>query len=435
MLSAEPSPPPPRFGAPFHRFWAGCVSSNLADGVMLTTLPVLAAALTDDPLAVAGLAAARYLPWLLFGLFAGVLADRFDRVRTMAAANLVRAAVIVALAVLTTAGQATVTLLYLVMFTVMTCEVFYDVAGRAVLPSLARGAVDRANGRLVAGREVAQEFVGAPLGGFLFAVAASLPLAVNAGAWILGAVVLLGLPLAARGPGARSARPPGTPVHGVRAPVVGPVLSDLAEGLRFVWRDVPLRALVLFVAVANFGAGALAGVFVLVVQDHFGVPEPLFGVFLAVAAVGAVIGAALSSRAGERFGRFPVLAAGFLGQAGLCVVFAFAPNAWVAAVAWSSLAGVSTLAGVLAAGMVQLVVPEPLMGRVLSAKKVLSFSLLPLGALAGGLLGRVDLRVPAVFGAVVVAVATVWVWNRLRVLAARADEAERAARRSGPVEG
>ncbi len=427
------SSPPPRLSAAFHRFWAGSVSSNLADGVMLTALPMLAAALTNDPLAVAGLTTARYLPWLLFGLFAGVLADRADRVRMMVAANLVRAAVILVLAVLIATGQATVVLLYAVMFAVMTCEIFYDVAARAMLPSLARGALDRANGRLVGGREVAQEFVGAPLGGFLFVVAAFLPLAVNAGAWVLGALVLLGLPLTARGPGA--ARSPEAPVRGGRAAAVRSVLSDLFEGLRFVWGDVPLRALVLFAALANLGAGALAGVFVLVVQDHFGVPESLFGVFLSVAAVGAIAGAALAARAGARFGRFPVLAAGFLGQAVLSLAFAFAPNAWVAAAAWSVLAGASTLAGVLSAGVVQLVVPEHLMGRVLSVKKMLSFSLLPVGTLLGGVLGRVDLRAPAVLGAVVVAVATVWVWGRMRALSARADEAERLARRTDSAQG
>ncbi|GHC80118.1 hypothetical protein GCM10007079_18850 [Nocardiopsis terrae] len=420
--------PAPRLGSAFHRFWAGSVASNLADGVMLTALPMLAATLTNDPLAVAGLTVARYLPWLLFGLFAGVLVDRIDRVRVMVAANLVRSGAILVLAVVIATGQATVVWLYAVMFAVMTCEIGYDVAARAVLPSLARGQLDRANGRLVGGREVAQEFVGAPLGGFLFVVAAFLPLAVNAGAYVLGALVLLGLPLVARGPGARPIPGLGS---GERAPLAGSVFSDLAEGLRHVWGDVPLRALVVFAAVSNLGAGALAGVFVLVVRDHFGVPEQLFGVFLSVAAVGAIVGAVWAARAGARFGRFAVVVWGFLGQAGLCVVFAFAPNAWVALVAWALVAGVGTLAVVLLGGMVQLVVPERLMGRVLSVKKMLSMGLVAVGALLGGVLGRVDLRAPALFGAVVFVVVTVWLWGWLRAASDRADEAERMARQGG----
>lgn len=404
------------------------MSSNLADGVMLTALPMLAAVLTNDPLAVAGLTVARYLPWLLFGLLAGVLVDRGDRVRMMVVANLVRAAAIVGLAVLIASGQATIGWLYVVMFAVMTCEIVYDVAARAMVPSLARGAVDQANGRLVGGREVAQEFVGAPLGGFLFVVAAFLPLAVNAGAYVVGAVVLLGLPLAVRGPGARVLRGGGGPSGGVRAPV-GSVFADLAEGVRHVWGDVSLRALVVFSSVSNLGAGALMGVFVLVVQVHFGVPESLFGVFLAVAAVGAIGGALSASWARERWGRFAVVVAGFLGQAGLCAVFALAPNAWVAALAWAGVAAAGTVAVVLLAGIVQQVVPERLMGRVMSVKKMLSMGLVAVGALVGGLLGRVHLMAPAWFGVVVFVVATVWVWGRLREGAARADEAERLARR------
>ncbi|MEE2046207.1 MFS transporter, partial [Nocardiopsis tropica] len=146
----RPSPrPTPRLSPAFHRFWAGSLSSNLADGIMLTALPMLAAALTNDPLAVAGLTAARYLPWLLFGLLAGALVDRVDRVRAMVAANLLRAAAITALAILTATGNATVTTLYIVMFAAMTCEIVYDTAGRAILPALARTALDRANGRIV----------------------------------------------------------------------------------------------------------------------------------------------------------------------------------------------------------------------------------------------------------------------------------------------
>lgn len=433
MPAAPSSPvsssPPPRLGAAFHRFWAGSVAGNLADGVMLTALPLMAALLTGDPLAVAGLTAVRYLPWLLFGLLAGVWVDRGDRVRMMVAANLVRAAAIVALAVLVVTGHAGIAWLYAVMFAVMTCEIVYEVAARAMVPSLARGAVDQANGRLVSGREVAQEFVGAPLGGFLFVVAAFLPLAVNAGAYVVGALVLLGLPLAARGPGARAVREGG----GVRARR-GSVGADLAEGVRHVWGDVSLRALVVFSSVSNLGAGALLGVFVLVVQVHFGVPGPLFGVFLAVAAVAAVgaVGGALSaSWARERWGRFAVVVAGFLGQAGWCAVFALAPNAWVAALAWAGVAASGTVAVVLLAGIVQQVVPERLMGRVLSVQKMLGMGLVAVGALVGGLLGRAHLMAPAWFGVVVFVGATVWVWGRLREGAARADEAERLARQGG----
>ncbi|MEU3311012.1 MFS transporter [Nocardiopsis sp. NPDC006832] len=411
---------PPKLTSAFHRFWAGAMASNLADGVMLTVIPMIAAAMTNDPLAVAGLTAARYAPWLLFGLFAGVLVDRVNRVRAMVMANLMRSGAVVALAVFVAMGGSEIAVLYAVMFFVMSCEIVYDISGRSVLPVIARGSLDRANGRLVGGREVVQEFIGSPLGGFLFVVAAALPLAVNAGAYVLGALILLGLPLAAQRPAvAPKADSPGT---------VRSVFTQIGEGLQTIWTDPPLRVLVVFGAVINLGAGAVAAVFVLIVQNHFGVPEALFGVFLAVAAVGAIGGAALASRAAAKVGRFWTITGGFFAQAVFCALFAFAPNPIVAAVAWALVAGASTLGGVLSAGILQLTVPEHLMGRVMSAKMMLSMGLLPVGALLGGMLGRLDLRFPALFGTVIFTVATLLALRSLRAMSARADSAERAAR-------
>lgn len=121
-----PRPIPP-LGAPFLRFWVGNMSSNLADGIMLIALPMLAALLTNDPLLVAGLTVVRFLPGLLFGLVAGVVVDRVDRGKLMVVANIVRSAALVGLAVLVATGTATIGALYVVMFVVMCCEIFYNV--------------------------------------------------------------------------------------------------------------------------------------------------------------------------------------------------------------------------------------------------------------------------------------------------------------------
>ncbi|MFL1379702.1 MULTISPECIES: MFS transporter [unclassified Nocardiopsis] len=413
------APPPPRLSASFHRFWAGSLASNLADGVMLTVLPLLAVALTDDPLAVAGLTAARYLPWLLFGLVGGALVDRVDRGRAMVAANLVRAAAVAALAVLVAVDQAGIGWLYAVMFTVMCCEIVYDLAGRAMLPGLAPGAVDRANGRLTASQETAQDFVGAPLAGLLFVAAAALPLAANSGAYLLGALILMGLPAAAR-------RPATAPAEGA---VRTSLRADIGEGLRYVYGDRALRALFVFAAAVNLAAGAQAAVLVLVVRDHLGVPAPLFGVFLAVGAVGALAGALLAAGLAARFGRFAAITSGYLLQAVCAVVVAAATGSpWIGAAAWAVLAGASTVSGVLSGGVVQQIVPSGLLGRVMSVRRVLGFGMVPLGALLGGLLARVDLRLPLLIGAAVFALGTLVVLRHLRETASRADRAEQRAR-------
>jgi MFS family permease len=85
-------------GVPYRRLWTAAGLSNLADGIVKVALPLIAIRYTDSPALVAGLAVALTLPWLLFALPAGALADRLDRRRAMLAANTVRAALLAALA-------------------------------------------------------------------------------------------------------------------------------------------------------------------------------------------------------------------------------------------------------------------------------------------------------------------------------------------------
>ena len=319
-LPVSPSPAPAGTlngpGRVFNRFWVGSLSSNLGDGMMIIALPLVAALLTDDPLLVSGLFAARFLPWMLFGLFAGVIVDRVDRGRLMVVANLVRAGALVVLAAFIATGDAGVWVLYAVMFTAMTCEVFYDIAARAMLPDIATGGtIDRANGRLEGGKTVTQDFAGGPLAGFLFVVAAFLPLAVNSAAYLLGALVLLGLPMAVR-------RPQGTGGQGERRSL----MTNLREGFVFVFRGSSLGPVLLFGVALNTAFMGLSAVMVLLARDHFGVAPALYGVFVGSSAVGAVLGAATAGRMVARLGRFRLELVLFT-VTGLCFLgFGLAPT-------------------------------------------------------------------------------------------------------------
>ena len=78
-------------GASYWKLWTSSGLSNLADGVFKIALPLLAIQLTQSPTLIAGLSVAATLPWLLFALTAGALADRLDRRKLMLWANLSRA--------------------------------------------------------------------------------------------------------------------------------------------------------------------------------------------------------------------------------------------------------------------------------------------------------------------------------------------------------
>src|SRR3954463_815673 len=70
---------PSRLGAGFRWWLASSWGSNLGDGVALPAGPLLVASQSQDPRLVAASVLLQQLPWLLFGLFAGALADRLDR--------------------------------------------------------------------------------------------------------------------------------------------------------------------------------------------------------------------------------------------------------------------------------------------------------------------------------------------------------------------
>ncbi|GAA1073112.1 MFS transporter [Nocardiopsis composta] len=380
-------------GAPFARFWAAATAANLADGIAFTALPLVAAALTTDPLAVSGLAAARYLPWLLLGAAAGALVDR---IRAMQAAGVVRSAVIIGLAALAAAGAASMWALYAVMFTVMACETVYDTAARAVLPGLvARDRLESANGRLESGRLVTEDFGGAPLAGLLFGVAAALPLAVNGLGYLLAVVLLAGLPATAR-------RAPADPAAGAAAPRTA-FRADVVEGLRFLFGDPLQRALLLLSLGVGVGVEAAFPVLVLLAQERLGVPVQLYGFFVAASAAGALAGAAGAPLL-TRFLPRAALVSGCFATAGAALAgLGLASSAWLGAAAWALCGAAFTCGNILIGSAVQLITPNRLLGRASGTRRMVTWGLSPLGALAGGLLGRIDLGLPFVAAGILVA--------------------------------
>jgi MFS family permease len=164
----------PRLGGGYWRLFGASAMSNLADGVGRAALPLLAATLTRDPVLIAGLYSLAFLPWLLFALPAGAVVDRSDRRRAMVVTNLVRAAVVAALALATATGHASIAILYASAFLIGTAETVYDSAANALLPQVVRpDQLDRGNSLLVTAEAVGQVFLGGPVGALLFTVAAA----------------------------------------------------------------------------------------------------------------------------------------------------------------------------------------------------------------------------------------------------------------------
>jgi MFS family permease len=379
---------PGRLGLPFWQLWSASTLSNLADGLVKIALPLVAVTLTDSAGLVAGVSLAVTLPWLLFALPAGALADRVDRRIAMVAANVVRAAAVVALAVSLVVGLESSTgaiwALYAVALLLGTAETVYDTAAQSILPQVVpRDRLPRANGRLIAAELTANEFVGPPLGGLLVAAGVAAAFATPAGLWAaaIGALLLL------RG-GFSVPREKSTTLR-----------ADVAEGLRYLWRHRLLRTLAAMTGLFNFATNATFAVFVLYAvgpDSAMGLTEAAYGLLFATIAGGSLIGALLADPIIRRLGRSRSMLLGILGGVATVGAPAFTTIPLVIAVAFLVGGVTNALWNVVAVSLRQRITPDRILGRINSSYRLVAWGTRPLGAAAGGLLAEL-LGLRAVF--------------------------------------
>jgi MFS family permease len=361
----------------YWKLWLASAGSNLADGMFWIALPLLAVRLTDSPGLVAGVVVASRLPWLLFALVAGALADRLDRRRTMVLVNLFRGGVLGALALAVFADLATLPLLYVVAFVLGVAETLFDTSAQSIMPSLVEpDRLSRANGRLYAVELTMNQFVGPPVGGFLAALAIGLAFGAGAAAYLLAAASLFTI--------AGSFRPvregPPTRMH-----------HEIAEGLRYLFGHSLLRVLAVMVGLSNLASSAAFSVFVLyaVRPGPIGLDEVGFGLLITALAIGNVVGSFFVERLERRLGRANLLAISMTGFTATILAPALTTSAPAIAAIWivGGIIGISW--NVVTVSLRQRIVPDRLLGRVNASYRLLAWGTMPVGAALGGLAGEV----------------------------------------------
>jgi predicted MFS family arabinose efflux permease len=332
----------------------------------------------------------------------------------MVAVDTFRMAVLAALAVFVLTGTETIVLLALVAFALGTAETLFDNAAQSILPNVVPvDALEVANGRMYAAEIVSNQFVGPPLGAFLFAATAAAPFLLDAGSFGIAALIVLGLRGSFR------------PVRDQAAEAARPTMrADIAEGLRWLRRHHLLRSLAVVLGVINLVDAAAVAVFVLYALEVLGLTQAEYGVLLVAGGVGALVGSfaarSLSTKVGP--GSFLILAVFGIGLVTLL------PAVWATPVsAGISIAGMGAISvgwNVVTVSLRQAIVPDELLGRVNGAYRLVGLGFMPIGALLGGLLARTyGLRAPFFVGGVVailIGFAMIpWVNNRT-IAAARA---------------
>jgi MFS family permease len=269
---------PRRLGTGFRWVIASSWVTNFGDGIALAAGPLLIASKTHDPFLVSLAALLQWLPPLVLGLYAGVLADRLDRRLIIVAVNLVRASVLAVLVGTIVEGVVSVPVVLGSLFMLGCAEVFADTTSSTLLPMLVdRSDLALANSRLMSGFITLNQLAGPPLGAALFAAGAAWPFASQA------VLVLAGVALVSR-----IALPP----HGRDRGDRPHLRADIAEGLRWVRHHAAVRTLVVTIFTFNITYGAAWSVLVLYATRRLDMGPVGFGLLTTMSAVGGLAGTA-----------------------------------------------------------------------------------------------------------------------------------------------
>ena len=378
----------------FWKFWVGETISNFGNSITFFALPLLVFKLTGSAVSL-GVAFAMFgLPHLFFGLLIGAWVDRLDRKRVMIVVDVLSAAALASIPLASAAGVLTIWWIYATAFVLATLGIFFQAAQFAAIPSLVeRDQLVTANGRIQASFSAATVVGPLAAGALLALVPVESLLYLDALTFLLSAVALTLI-----------ARPFNAPSQVQRSSI----RADVVEGLRYVLRHPVLRNISLMMALINFLGVTVFAQLVLFAKQRFAVSDSELGLLFAADGAGVVL---LSLAAGPLRSRYSFgnVALGALMLSGVMTfALAYAPS-YLFAVLFSALSsGFGILFNINTGSLRQQIVPNHLLGRIITIAMVLAWSANPLGATIGGLVvertGDVQ-TVYAVIGVLVFAIA------------------------------
>jgi MFS family permease len=382
-------------GPAFNRMWASSMVSNLSDGILIAAAPLLAISLTDSTVLISAIGASLMLPWLLFAIPIGVLVDRVDRRFILAGANATRSAVVGVLALLISIDQVTIYWLLVASFVIGVCEVAADTTAQSLIPQiLEEKNFEKGNSRLQISETVIQGFVGAPISGFIYAIAIALPFFINSLGLAVASLLALSIPIKY--------------LQDVRTDNVEKektkFVADMKFGIKYLFNEKVLRRLVVTTASIGVCYSMGTATMVLFIIKELELPEQLFGVILTIQGIGAVAGAFVAPRLSKRFGRSNVMTFGIVSSSLVLLLQGFSPNIYIF-VALATFGGFAISQwNILLMATYQTVIPNELYGRIHGTRRTLVWGMMPIGSLLGGVLAHYSLRLPMYVGGVIATV-------------------------------
>lgn len=356
----------------FWKFFVGQGLAALGSSFTSFALPLLIFQLTESPTSLALSFAFGLLPYLLFGLVGGAWADRTDRKRLMIRTDLLRGMFIVSIPVLYYIDSLPIWWIYATGFAVTALRIPFESAQFAAIPSLVpSGELVKANGRITASF-TATSLIGPILAGL---IAGFVPvvnvLFFDALTFVVSALTLMWVRTSFNTEAQRERRS---------------MRADIQEGLGYVWDHPVLRSISIMMALVNFVTAVTLVELVFFAKEHLEATNFQYGLLVSGGGLGVIIFSLAAGWLRERFS-FGTVALGTQVVYGLLIIaFALSPSYWTALPAWSILSGLAVLFNININSLRQTIVPNHLLGRVMSVARVLAWSAAPLGALVGAYL-------------------------------------------------
>jgi len=364
--------PAQRFSSDFWKFLAGQSISTLGSSFTSFALPLLIFKLTGSALNLAFTVVATVAPYLLLGLVIGAWADRVQRKRLMIGTDFARALVIASIPLAFALGFLSVWWIYAVAFAASALSICFDAANFAAVPGLVqRDKLVAANGRVQASYSLAK-IIGPVLAGLLIIkVPLPLLLLVDAASFLVSAGSLL-LIRASFNAAASEKR------------VVTSIRYDIVEGLRYVLQQPVLRSITLLLLFINFILPTTTSQLVLFARQWLNASDTQISLLYASGSVGIVLFSLGASRLRKHLS-FGAFVPGSLALEGLMTAAAaFTHFYWLALTCWLLRGGCDALFLIGSYSLVQHIVPDQLLSRVITTTRVLTWSTASIGALIGG---------------------------------------------------
>jgi MFS family permease len=361
-----------RFSPLFWRFWTAAACFYLSEGIRLAAFPLLAAAFTKSPFDVSLVSGVQSLAWLLFGLQAGVLVDRFAPSWLMLLAGVARAIVLAVVVIVFALGVHSVAMLVAAAFLIGTSSTL-DVAALSVLPELVpASAVERATSRLVTADVTFYEFFGPLVGSILFALSHWLPVGADFAMQIAGVACVLSLLSTAIPRAPRAGRPQPN------------MWSEIVSVIRWLARQRFLLVIAVSGSLLSFANAAWMAVLVLYSERTLRLASSAYGFLIAAGALGGLCGAAAAGRLASRFPTRATMIASALLSTAAPLLLAISRNPLLSGALLAMASGGIACRNVISISARQRHAPAELLGRLNALLRFGLFGGAGLGALAGG---------------------------------------------------